>query len=685
VIRIEREDWRLGFEEARRIGEWAHELGIDAYLWPVREDDRPLWRLNWRPVELLGREVRAAQSSGKRTIQPITWTRRLADGLARARSGGAQVGEKAPTWSELEQRRAAVWEALLPCADTIAMRNLPPHRVVELIRLLDKQAVQSHQMTIEFEHERVYPPRTGGEHEAAFRLLGKWRYIGEAEARRKAALEALPDVKVEQRVRELLAVKHPFRGLEGVAAKLLARPDFDFIQPRSASYRYRRSVSVHQPARRYFFEDEPEEATPRVFATLDSELQGFLHDTLERTAREHRAAAAMAIVVEVETGDVLAVDGFSPYEVSEFLPTNHLFSPGSTFKVVVMSTALQAGVVRPSDEFDTHDGSYHIPNSGRTIHEARGAPKGFIRAHEAIAYSVNAVMVQIGMRIPDEFFYRKLLELGYGQEPGSGLGRESVVPVARLPWTPAYTHASISFGHEISVTLWQHAAALATILRGGVSRPLRLASGVEWGDERYRLFLEDGPRVFSEGVCDSLREMLAEGARDGTGRHIYAREQELGTRLELLSKTGTTEKEADVVCLHVELEGNQANAKLEGGPRNPAYLSRKEMKRREVPHERSCYTSSICLVGRVTGSEREVMVLLVVDEPRSRKKYGSDVAGPAAIAVLKEALDLTMGGVPIAERASFVPTYGYEGEGEGREHPWVLSSLEIADDQERGW
>jgi len=691
VLAVEGRGWELDYESARRVGDWAHRMGIEEHLWLVRDESHPVWRISWRPVELLAREVRRAHTPAdeRNAIAPITWSRMLADGLARARGWTFEGQERAPTFKQKEERRSRVWRGLLPCADTVAIRGLPPESVVSLIQLLDGEFVQAHQMSIEFEHERVYPPRTDGSGagtllSSAFRVLGKWRYLSEEAARARAEAEGVPEEEVERRTRELLARKHPHRGLEGVAARLLQREDFSFIDPRPGIYRYRKSLAVHQPARRYYFGDEAEEATPRVFATLDSELQAFLHGTLIETVEEHDAALAMAMVVEVETGDVLAMDGYSSYEVAEFLPTWHLFTPGSTFKAVVMATALEAGVVHPEDEFETYNGSFRVPGSRRTIGEARNAPTGPIKAWEAISRSSNAVMVQVGMRVDDGFFYRTLCGLGYRERPGSGVGRESLRPFAETPWSPAYTHASISFGHEISISLWQHTQALATILRGGRALPLRTISGVEWGDEYYRLLLEEGDQVYSEDTCRAVRSMLEEGALTGTGRRLTAREAKLGTPIELLSKTGTTEKEAGVACLHLELDRNERNAGLEGGSAHPDFVPFSSLRGVPVPHGGSCYTSSICLAGRVPGSEREVMVLMVVDEPRARKKFGSDVAGPPAIRVLKEALGLTMGGVPLHERVAFVQDYGYGREGEGSDHPWVLHDGGVVE-EERSW
>src|SRR5260221_5840854 len=147
-------------------------------------------------------------------------------------------------------------------------------------------------------------------------------------------------------------------------------------------------------------------------------------------------------------------------------------------KVVVMATALEAGVVTPSDRFDTFNG--HLVLGKRVIGEAENQRTGWLTATEGLAYSCNAVLAQIGLRIPKERFHQTFLDLGYSRYPGSGLGSERRGLVPPLPWrNPNYEQASVSFGHELSVSLWQHAAGLATVLRGGEYRPLTLIQPVE--------------------------------------------------------------------------------------------------------------------------------------------------------------------------------------------------------------
>ena len=137
------------------------------------------------------------------------------------------------------------------------------------------------------------------------------------------------------------------------------------------------------------------------------------------------------------------------------------------------------------------------------------------------------------------------------------VGRGWLPPLVDGDWTRCYTHASVSFGHEISVSLWQHAAALATIARGGTYRALRLIEGIEQDGQRWELPLpaEEAVRVFSDRACESVRDMMAGGAEWGTGRNVAASEycpefSYLGT------KTGTTEKTPSERCLRVELAHN---------------------------------------------------------------------------------------------------------------------------------
>jgi cell division protein FtsI/penicillin-binding protein 2 len=419
-------------------------------------------------------------------------------------------------------------------------------------------------------------------------------------------------------------------GLELLASNVLRRPEWAFLERRREEYTYLANQAPRQPLQHYFQDLVPESETPHVVTTLDAELMRRTRQWLTRVMIDHKPAVAMAIALEVSTGRVLAVDAIDPYDMGGFLPTMHTFTPGSTMKAIVMSTAIDEGKFDFGEHINTFNG--HLQLGSRTIHEAEGEKTGWLTPAEGLAYSCNAVLVQIGLRIPSADLHARFMDLGYAQPPHSGLGGERTGTVPRLPWSDAYAHASVCFGHEMLVTLWQHAAALATVVRGGEYRPLALIDAVEQNGARHDIPLAAPRRVFAQETCDEVRAMMMLGAREGTGKKVYCPDIVMGT------KTGTAQKVPTEPCLHVELEHNREHGC------HGARECRAKLVGQRTAHRGACYTSSMCAFGHLIDDPREIMVLVVVDEPRGGKKYGADVAGPAAVGILEAALGYTRGG-----------------------------------------
>lgn len=663
VIRVDPRLILLDDEARLRVEYWIRGRDADGIqrrphlhgIW-TEEVAAGLWQLCWEPALLLSEEQRRSRGGGGDSDPvPLLWTRRLADELAACiwpETAVARHGDP----EGLKRQRGDVWAALMPNAERVIRRDLRGPQAGAVLAALAEQGVQLHQMRLDFRHERRYPVRSAGEADA-FEVVGRWRFVDRPTALALACAElGVPDLahcpdplreKVQRRAAALLDLRHPSSGLERLAGDLLAAPEWSALAARPAVYRYRRDQPVHRRARHYYLGEVPESEPPRVVSTLDATLQAFATHLLEETVAQSRAALAMAMVVELGSGDVLAVAGHSPYRVAEFLPTWHVFTPGSTFKTVVMAAALEEGVVRPEEEFFTHNGSYRIEGSRRPpIREAENSPTGYVSASMGLARSVNAVMAQIGMRMNDRAFHDYLRALGYGQRTGVGIGVERSFALPELPWRRDWSQASISFGHELGVNLWQHAAGLAAILEGGEARPLRLLREVRRDGSAWDVERPVGRRVFSAATCRTVRGMMELGAREGTGAPLLRREQQAGTPLVFGSKTGTAQKVPTEACLHNELRRNQENHERDalGLPPIPFQEARAWPK----PGHSECYTSSICLFGRVPGEEREVMVLLLVEEPRGSRRFGSQVAGPAAVELLKEALGLTFKGKELA-------------------------------------
>jgi cell division protein FtsI/penicillin-binding protein 2 len=651
TIRVRSETLRLSAEQASAVHRWIMtgatraepEEGEESTARPIagiriEPSDRPgTYAIAWSPSVVLSERTRADHEVQK----PLDWSRRIADDLYVCLHG-TPIREALGTDEEVAAARRAIWDALLPSRFKCLVKEVPPEAALAVWNLLGEERVRAHQMDLRRVGRRAYPARAerSGRADPPLAVLGSWGTLEPEEAERAArqsfglpATGALAEDaadRVRSEADRLVYEPSPLGGIELLGRDLLARPEWQDLERRAERYTYLANQPPRQPLQRYFKELLPAGETPHLVTTLDVELQRQMRRQLEIVMEKHRPALAMAIALEVATGKVLAVDSIDPYGMGGFLPTTHTFTPGSTMKVPVMAAALEAGVVRPEDRFNTFDGHMKLP--GREIHEAENSRTGWITAAEGLAYSCNAVLVQIGLKVPAEVLRERFVELGYGQRPGSGLGLERAGRVRELPWRESWTHASVCFGHEMLVTLWQHAAGLATVVRGGEYRPLTLVEAVEQDGVRRSVPLAPGHPVFSRATCDLVREMMAMGAREGTGRKVYCPYLEMGT------KTGTAQKVGTEVCLHVELQHNRDH-----GCRG-ARACRKALVHAKRDHG-TCYTSSMCAYGRLPGTEREVLVLVVVDEPRGRQKFGSDVAGPAAAAILEEALGTRRDGV----------------------------------------
>ncbi len=679
----------LDDEQAERVERWivcgsadgAGDLPPIEGLWLTRERDG--WRLRWRPEMVLEEGQRAQRDPKKFANNPLKWSRHIADGLAQALLGESAIAIGGDELA-LQEQRALIWDVLLPSNWCVAVRGFPAERAPQLVELLAAEHVAHHQMRVERGRDRRHP--TG-----RFEVLGDWNYIDRAQARRRALAswgiepdsirksadyDALLASLDRDELKQLdadawgwLAHPLPINGLERACDALLADAELGFeVDATRGQFQFRRERSVRaRQSLAYFLHSSESAPPPVVRTTFDVGLARQVRLALDDAMETHKPAVAMAIVIELATGDVLAVDARSAYHLGGFAPLFHEFTPGSTFKVNVMACALEHGAVHPGERFDVGQRSYRLGK--RTIHEAESSKTGVLSASECLAHSVNAGLAQIGVMVPDAFLREKFLALGYAAAPGSALGGERAGYLPSLPWKRDWTHASISFGHELKVTLWQHAAGLAAILRGGERVPLRVLERVEQLGREHVTPRAPGERVFSERTCAQVRDMMRLGAQEGTGRVVASRE--LAPGLDLGTKTGTAQKVPSELCVHVELAHNVEHHKA---GTSCSRACRARLKGAAKPHG-VCYTSSMCVWGSREGDSREVMVLVVVDEPRGEAKYGSRVAGPTAMRILREALGVTRHGESLTPTLfeEFAPSA--EQSQSGFDAPWAQEEL----------
>jgi cell division protein FtsI/penicillin-binding protein 2 len=290
-----------------------------------------------------------------------------------------------------------------------------------------------------------------------------------------------------------------------------------------------------------------------VVLTIDQSMQYQAEAALTAAVQQSNAKAGTAIVLDPHTGEILALANaptFDPNDVSATTAASranwalqNIYEPGSTFKIVAFSAAIEKGLARPEDHIDCQMGSITIAK--RVIHDHH--PFGNLTIAEALAKSSNIAAIKLGLRVGDPGMYDYITRFGFGSRTGIELPGETaglVHPLGR--WLPS-SIGSIAIGQEIGVTPLQMVAAFGALANDGVRiaphliREIRNASGAT----AYRPTPEQH-RVISPETAATLRGMLEGVTLNGTAKKAqldgYTAAGKTGTAQKIDRKTRTYSK-----------------------------------------------------------------------------------------------------------------------------------------------
>ena len=224
--------------------------------------------------------------------------------------------------------------------------------------------------------------------------------------------------------------------------------------------------------------------------SIDRRLQQLAFRELRRALVEHRAEAGSVVVLDVASGEVLALvsqPGFNPnsregssVQSRRNRAVTDVFEPGSTIKSFTVAAALELGKVTPDTPIDTWPGTLQV--AGHTVRDVRNY--GTLTTTSLLTKSSNVAAAKLALDMPTEHFYHVLRRFGLGEVTGSGFPGEQagVVPDPRQWGT--LVKATIAFGYGISVTPLQLARAYAAIGNGGhLVTPSFLKDPPTHGDE----------------------------------------------------------------------------------------------------------------------------------------------------------------------------------------------------------
>jgi cell division protein FtsI (penicillin-binding protein 3) len=326
--------------------------------------------------------------------------------------------------------------------------------------------------------------------------------------------------------------------------------------------------------------------------SIDLKLQYLAWRELKAAVALHQAKAGSIVVLDVRTGEVLAManlPSFNPNNRSRYNVVRarnravvDLFEPGSTLKPFTVAAALETGAVRPDSVIETAGGSLTIGPA--TIRDAHAA--GNLTVAQVIQKSSNVGTARMALAMPPQRLWQTLNASGFGAPPRSGFPGEAGGRL-RDPrsWRPI-EQATMSYGHGISVSLLQLARAYTVFCGDGELKPVTLVRR----DQPV-----EGVPVISAGTAATVRRML-----------------------EMVTQPGGTAPRAQVPGYRVAGKTGTAHKLVNG------------------QYAADRYASSF--IGFAPASDPRLLVAVLIDEPGAGQYYGGQVAAPVFSAVMAGAL-----------------------------------------------
>jgi cell division protein FtsI (penicillin-binding protein 3) len=317
------------------------------------------------------------------------------------------------------------------------------------------------------------------------------------------------------------------------------------------------SVDAH----RQWFSDVEKQPEPgqSLTLTIDKNIQYIAEKELEQAIHDTQSIAGTVIVENPHTGEILALANrptFNPNLRKQITPgaltnraVSYVYEPGSTFKLVTISAALEEKLTNPDEVFDCQMGS--IVYNGMRIRDSK--PHGLLPVWGVLAESSDVGAIKIALRLGEDRFYKYIRAFGFGQQTGIELPGETrglTKPVSR--WSKV-SIAAISMGQEIGISPIQLTGLISTFANDGVWVAPHIVAGTpessgvpQIGTKAVAFHPGASHRVISSFTAAEMRSMMQKVVLEGTGRKAilegYTSAGKTGTAQKVDPATGAYSK-----------------------------------------------------------------------------------------------------------------------------------------------
>jgi cell division protein FtsI/penicillin-binding protein 2 len=353
-------------------------------------------------------------------------------------------------------------------------------------------------------------------------------------------------------------------------------------------------------------------------ATLELTLDLYLQHIAERELRAgvegHHARAGTVIIMDPETGEILALANYPAFNPNLFgqaaddvrrnRAIQEIYEPGSTFKIVTASAALEEGVWKTSDVVDCDPG--YLTFGSRRVIEAHGGSYGPLSFENVIVKSSNIGAIRIGLRVGAERMLRYVRRFGFGEAPSPDFRGQSRGIVESQGDVTDSALASMSMGYEVGVTPLQMVTAVSAVANGGMLVEPHIVRATLRDGRRDPVEPKMLRRAINTETAATLTSIMEDVVVNGTAKAARL------DHYQVAGKTGTAQKLEDKRYSHTD------------------------------------YNASF--VGFVPSRKPVFSILVVIDSPQAGLIYGGEVAAPIFKRIAEAAL--RQRGVP----ASINPT-----------------------------